>query len=744
MRGDRGAAAQRPAYLWRTGKRLSVSDVRHLIERIQQVLDSDKRGYEIVQRELQAIDRRFAFSPTARPLFQDLLARFGVATSRRIVVPRDDSPFWSRHGDPLAGFRSSPTLPATADVVVIGAGLTGASAAYHLASAVRDQRWQVVVLDQGDPAGEASGRNGGNFELIPENIVGVYEGLAAVRLAFLRRQYPGMPAEILQAVSERQASLVLGLAMHNRKLMKGIILRDGINCDFSPKGWLYLADSDEEEQGICEEVTLAAQHGQRIEIWSRRKIHSEFGFETDFLGRFIRDDGSYHPVKYVCGALKVALAAGVKLYSRVRVRRVESIGSNKHCIKTVEGTIIARGVIVATNAFTRQLFPELKNIRPYQSQVMVTEDAPDRVRGRIVTSERGPIFFNQPREGARAGRAALLMGGGHDRPMKNPASRRRSRAIHDHLLRMRDIFYPELRGRPPSSEWIGPMGFTPDGLPCIGFLRPGVIVAAGFNGYGGSYSTAAGFAAVEMIMSGSTPEWVPEDVFSPRRLLSREPFFMSQRDSLWRIAQSLCRQLNWVNSQISEALSLRSGWQPSVTQSPPAGLKIQRDLTPATVTSGSFAALPVFASFGKAEIQRLISLMRGWRCRSGALLFEEGDAGGSCFIVVSGSIDVTLRVRGTRQLLARLPAGSIFGQVSLITGEPRNATCVAGSDTTLLELEREPCEQLLNERSSLALKFLATLNQGLISALRGGDRRLMQINASDSTTEPWPASALDG
>jgi glycine/D-amino acid oxidase-like deaminating enzyme/CRP-like cAMP-binding protein len=715
-------------------KRVTIAEVRNLIRRAERV--SDNGGYELFRRELRRIDQDSQFSPGSWALFQDLLAKFGMSTSRPIGLPRDDQPFWSRSGNPLAGFRSHLRLPEIADVVVIGAGLTGASAAYHLASAVSDRKWRVAVLDQGDPAGEASGRNGGNFELIPENALGAYEGLAAVRFAFLQRQFPRMPSEVLLAVSERQASLVLGLALQNRNLMKGIILREGLSCDFSPKGWLYLSASEEEEQGICEEVSLAAQHGQRIEIWSRRKIREEFGFETDFLGRFIPGDGTYHPLKYVCGVLKVAIDAGVELYARVKVRRVRSTGPARHLVETPEGTIVARQVIVATNAFTREVFPELQQIRPYQSQIMVTEGAPDRVRGRIVTSERGPVFFNQPREGAGSGRASLLLGGGDDRPMKNPFSRRRSRAIHDQLLSLRDQFYPELRGRPPSSEWTGPMGFTPDELPCIGFLREGVVVAAGFNGYGGSYTTAAGFAAAEMVTSGTAPEWVPEDIFSPRRLLSSDPFFMSQRDSLWRIALSLCRQLNLVNAQISEAISLNRGSRSPTMQASAAGSHSARQgITAAIVGPDLISELPTFADFDKTEIESLVSMMRGWRCSSGARLFTEGELGGSCFVVAKGNINVTLHVRGEGELLAQLPPGSIFGQVSLITGEPRNATCTASSDSLLLELEHQPCQQLLNGRSRLALKFLAALNQGLIHALRGADRRLMQINTKGSALE---------
>jgi hypothetical protein len=140
--------------------------------------------------------------------------------------------------------------------------------------------------------------------------------------------------------------------------------------------------------------------------------------------------------------------------------------------------IIAGTVILATNAFTNTLLPDLAAIQPYQSQIQVTECVADRVQGRIVTSDNGPVFFNQPRDGASYPYAPLLMGGGDDRPMKNPHSRRRSPKVHEQLLKIRDSFYPELKGQPPSAEWIGPMAFTPDGLPCIGCYRPGVIVAA--------------------------------------------------------------------------------------------------------------------------------------------------------------------------------------------------------------------------------------------------------------------------
>ena len=196
-------------------KTLTASDVRTLADRF---LPPGKVGYasEQVRGELQSIDQSCDFSSEALLLFQDLLARLGVSTTRSIELPLNDLPFWHRVHHPYANHQSAPILPTSADVLIIGAGLTGAAAAYHL----RNSGGSVVLLDRGDPAGEASGRNGGNFELLPENSVGIYEGLAPGRLAFMKRRYPRVPEEVLRAVSERQASLVLGLALRNRDILK--------------------------------------------------------------------------------------------------------------------------------------------------------------------------------------------------------------------------------------------------------------------------------------------------------------------------------------------------------------------------------------------------------------------------------------------------------------------------------------------------------------------------------------------
>lgn len=686
-----------------------------------------------VVARLERVDRECGIAPAARRRFQDLLSRWGAHTVHAIDLPIDDTPYWLRGARPFANHRSRPELPANADIVIIGAGLTGAAAAYH---AVQDagSGLHVVVLDQGEPAGEASGRNGGNFELLPENSIGSYEGLGRERAAFLHRQYSALPQPIVDAEAERQASLVVGLSLRNRDLLKRIVLREQIDCDFAPHGWLHLACSEEEEQAICDEVLLAARHGQPVELWSRRRIRDELGTESAFLGRLVPGDGTYHPFKYVCGLLQAAVARGVELFTHVRVTEVQSADPDRHSVITTDGTIVARRVIAATNAFTSRLFPELCHIKPHASQIQVTEWAPDRARGRAITCEDGPVFFNQPIGSVRDGVGVVLMGGGPDRRVTTPDMRRRSRRVHERLLAIRARYFPELVGRPPSAEWSGTMAFTPDQLPAIGILRPGVVVAAGYNGYGGTFTTAAGLAAFQMARDGSAPEWVPEDVFSPRRFASAAPVFMTRHDGLWRIANSLCRQLQATNNQITETLALRAGGSPRRTRRTLTNVTQMLRVVAHDARSGScidaneLLALRQFAEFASPELEHLLGLASCYSLPNRRVLYREGDPGDSCFILVRGQLDVSVKARGQRHLLGQVKPGTIFGQVSLATGEPRAETCSVRRDALLAQLDRAACERLLGSQSPAAFKFLAAFNEGLTEALRTANRRLMELS----------------
>jgi CRP-like cAMP-binding protein len=157
-----------------------------------------------------------------------------------------------------------------------------------------------------------------------------------------------------------------------------------------------------------------------------------------------------------------------------------------------------------------------------------------------------------------------------------------------------------------------------------------------------------------------------------------------------------------------------------------------------TIDPARLAVLPRLSAFSNDEIETLLQVTRRWDLKRGTLLFTEGSPGGTCFIIVQGAVDVSLELNGRHELLARLQAGNVFGQVSLIDGEPRSATCTIRRDAVLVELDRGECEQLLDSRSPLAFKLLAVLNDGLISALRGADRRLMELESGEHGDPPDP------
>ncbi|HAU1477756.1 FAD-dependent oxidoreductase [Legionella pneumophila] len=702
---------------------LTVKDVHILINKLSKDLQKNQLTLIDCQLIINLVESRFTLAKQATRYLQFFLNKLDGKSINPILIPLSNKPFWQTEPHPFDHYRSTDQLPEKADIVIIGAGLTGASTAYHLIDAVKKRNLTVVLLDKGNPATEASGRNGGNFELLPENSVGIYSGLVSERFRFLKRCYPHVHPSILQIESEYHASLVFQFALKNRNRFKEIVRKERIYCDLAAKGWLYIAHTEEEEQAICDEVTLAAQHGERIYIWSRKKIREQFGINSKLIGRFIPDDGTYNPFKYTCCLIKAAIKSGIKLYTFVKVQQIKSMDTEYHQLKTNMGLLKARQVIVATNAFTSELLPELSAIKPHQSQIAITDSTPDYCKGRLITSEDGPLYLNQPRVRSKNGLVPLLIGAGDDRPMKNPYYRKRSKKVHDLIVQQRDKYFPNLKGKPFSTEWVGALAFTPDQLPAIGYLSPGIIIVMCCNGYGGSYTTAAGLTAAEIALTGKNPPWLPAEVFSPKRLLSDKPLFWEDSDSLWRIGKTLCTTLNNLNQLLAESLSYQSMYQPySTISSLPHGHQEKTcNLDPLRVMH----QLAIFRTFAYQELEMLIRYTSPVCLSKGEILFKQGDAGHSCFILIQGKINLYYEhTEGFTSMVAELEAGSVFGQMALFLENKRMATCQATENCSMLEIMVEPCKSLFIQQQALGIKLLRLLNQGVIDALHKLNKRL--------------------
>jgi CRP-like cAMP-binding protein len=119
--------------------------------------------------------------------------------------------------------------------------------------------------------------------------------------------------------------------------------------------------------------------------------------------------------------------------------------------------------------------------------------------------------------------------------------------------------------------------------------------------------------------------------------------------------------------------------------------------------------VPLFADLGEEMLLSLATASEELFFAAGQQLFAAGQMGQSLYVVAEGEV----RVHREEQVLARLGRGEFFGEMALLTVEPRMASVTAVSPTTLLRLNRETFNQLVDEHSEIARGVIAALSQRL-------------------------------
>ncbi|CAI9005316.1 Crp/Fnr family transcriptional regulator [Pseudomonas chlororaphis] len=110
----------------------------------------------------------------------------------------------------------------------------------------------------------------------------------------------------------------------------------------------------------------------------------------------------------------------------------------------------------------------------------------------------------------------------------------------------------------------------------------------------------------------------------------------------------------------------------------------------------------------------------------GQEIFREGDAGSFMCIIHSGQVAVQkTNSEGVRVTIATLRSGRAFGEMVVLDGERRSATCVAASDCRLLNLGKDSLEKMLNEAPKIAAKIIRALAVSLSKRLRMADGQLL-------------------
>ena len=133
-------------------------------------------------------------------------------------------------------------------------------------------------------------------------------------------------------------------------------------------------------------------------------------------------------------------------------------------------------------------------------------------------------------------------------------------------------------------------------------------------------------------------------------------------------------------------------------------------------------------NFSYGEVQTLAQFMHAYRAESGVEIIREGDGGDFMLMLVDGRAEVYKRDRwNTPQLLATVEAGRTLGEMSMIDGDARFATCVAAEPTIIAVLDRESLARIIVEQPLLGAKILMELVLMLSQRLRSTSERLLGL-----------------
>ena len=133
-------------------------------------------------------------------------------------------------------------------------------------------------------------------------------------------------------------------------------------------------------------------------------------------------------------------------------------------------------------------------------------------------------------------------------------------------------------------------------------------------------------------------------------------------------------------------------------------------------------------NFAPAEVRLLAHFMDVYRAEPGVEIIREGDGGDFMLMVIEGKVEVHKRDRwNTPQLLALVEAGRTLGEMSMIDGEPRFATCIAVEPALVAVLDRENLARIIVEQPLLGAKILMELVLMLSQRLRSTSARLLHL-----------------
>ena len=378
-------------------------------------------------------------------------------------------PYWL---DPpiLTNSWTGLALPQKTDVLVVGSGYTGTTAAIRL----RQAGAQVVLIDREKFGSTASARNGGM------TLTGLSQSITSSEKKLGRETVKRLFAEALESVDT----------------VERIVAEGKIDCHFQRYGHLEAAFKPSHYEHLKhEQEYLASRFNHETKLIPPENLPAEIGSALYHGALLDPISAGVQPAKYIAGLVSMADQAGVELHEEVAAERIERRGT-KFAVWTSRGEIVADDLIVATNGYTSRLTPWVqRRLVSARSLMIATAELPGHMaqslipKGRMISDTKIFLYyFRLSPDGKR-----LLFGG---RP-KSPSKSLRQNAgfMHRHLLSV----YPQLKDIRIEYAWWGKLGFTRDRSPHIG-RHEGYCYALGYCGHGVALATYFGEKLAEMAL----------------------------------------------------------------------------------------------------------------------------------------------------------------------------------------------------------------------------------------------------
>jgi len=364
-------------------------------------------------------------------------------------------------------------LDARADVVVVGGGFTGLSAALALAQGGA----KVVLLEAGQVVGEASGRNGGQCNNgVPHDF-----GALSARV--------GLP----------RARALYHAYDHAVDCVERIVRAEGIDCDFVRHGKIKLAAQPHHFDRLARAHDLLyGEVDQDISLVRPEAMRSEIGSDRFHGGLVMHKSAQMHMGRFGVGLANAAVRHGARIFEQSPMTGLTRTGSGFR-VKTMRGVIDAPQVLIATGvSHTGPLGWFRRRIIPVGSFIVTTEPLTPELAASVMPTRRTATSSQYVGHYFRLTSDHRLVFGGRARfAASGPASDPKSGAV---LARNMRQFFPQLRDTRLDYCWGGMIDMTADRLPRAGDTK-GLHYAMGYSGSGTQMSVFMG-QSMAGVMSG--------------------------------------------------------------------------------------------------------------------------------------------------------------------------------------------------------------------------------------------------